>query len=214
MITTSNEELAAGSGRARRKRSVHMFVTSGRGIRRNHFGCLRTTDLARDQQVNRSAVRPGMTNATSPGPTIPRHDRASLSSSAGSWSREISTRRSAFSASSSAARRSTSAMAERWSRYRPIGTIAITTRIATATRRAAARPVSLGRSRSSRGRGDGRLRVVVALVPGSLPDDGLTSRSAGSPSRPGSAPARRAPPRSAATGCTWRSARPSWAHPS
>jgi hypothetical protein len=28
MITTSNEGLAAGSGRARRKRSVHKFVTS------------------------------------------------------------------------------------------------------------------------------------------------------------------------------------------
>src|SRR4029453_18161180 len=44
----------------------------------------------------------------------------------------------------------------------------MTDRIPTATSRAAARPVSLGRSRSRRGRGDGRLRVVVALMSGRL----------------------------------------------
>src|SRR5215217_6321550 len=39
---------------------------------------------------------------------------------------------------------------------------------ATARIRAAARPVSLGPSRSSRGRGDARLRVIVVFIPGTF----------------------------------------------
>ena len=205
--------LAAGSGRARRQRSVHRFVTSGRGYAEPRR--MSTDDLPRSRSAGESAGGP--TGYDERDLARPHHPQArpgeplelrgvvesrDLDAQVGVLGFEF--RGSTVDVGDG--RALVEIPPDRHDRHHDQDRH----RDEQGGRAAREpRPIAL-ETRAWRRTAPRRRRAHAGLHP----NDALTSRSAGSRRRPGSAPARRAPPRSAATGCTWRSARPSWAHPS